>query len=250
MIHARLIALASILPMTLACQSAFAAQGGAQPSTPAAGLLPPARSAIEVAVGEQGGVPSLAVLLRQLTGSTGVNFTANASVRTALEQASCGLLASLSIPPAEAWVWVESLLENEGFSLGVLSADAPHLVAVYAQQRSSGDAWARVSMTVPSSQIEALADHPALLVSTVLELPHTDVRQLGNSLRGLTTDPTGQQTVIPVGNTNSVILSGTGRQVHQLVTMLREVDAAMARMPPPVAPEAAPAGATGEKPAR
>jgi hypothetical protein len=224
LIPQRFLALVSILPLTLACQSAYASPGGAQPKAPPAGLLPPAKTAIEIQIAE-GSQPSLSQVLQQLGASAGVSFTAVHSVRNELEQVPCGVLASVTVPPAEAWVWVESLLQNEGFSLGVLSASAPCLVAVYGPPRG-GEANVRAYTTLAASEIELLAEHPALLVSTTLELPHTDVRQLGNSLRGLTTDPTGAQNVIPVGNTNSVILTGGGRQVLQLVTMLREVEAA------------------------
>lgn len=228
MILHRILALASIVPFTLACQSAYAASGGAHPKASSAGLLPPAKNTIEIQIGESS-QPTLSQVLQQLTASTGVSFTAVHSVRRELETIPCGLLASVTIPPAEAWLWVESLLQNEGFALGLLSTDAPCLVAVYPLQPRAGEAWVRNYTTVASSEIESLAEHPALLVSTTLELPHTDVRQLGNSLRGLTTDPTGQQNVIPVGSTNSVILTGTGRQILQLVTMLKEVNAAEAK---------------------
>jgi general secretion pathway protein D len=64
----------------------------------------------------------------------------------------------------------------------------------------------------------------------VLHLPHTDVRTLGNSLRGLTSaDPSGQQGVIPVGNTNSVILSGFASSVASMARILRLVDEESAR---------------------
>lgn len=227
MIPHRFLALVSFLPLTLACQSAYAAPGGANPKPPPAGLLPPAKGPIELQVEGQVG-PNLALALERLSAATGVHFTAHEHVRQQLASTDCGLLTSVSVPAAEAWVWVESLLQHEGFVLGILSADAPQLVAVYPLVPQGGRPFFPAYHTVPVSQIEALAEHPAVLVSTTLELPHTDVRQLGNSLRGLTTDPTGQQTVVPVGNSNSVILTGTGRGVLQLVTMLREVEAAQA----------------------
>jgi type II secretory pathway component GspD/PulD (secretin) len=246
--NARLLALAAVLPLSVACQSAFAASGGPAPKPLPAELLPQAKAALEVAGGDS--KTSLAHLLQQLSAATGVTFTATDDVRQMLASSSCGVLASTTVPPAEAWVWTESLLQNEGFVLGILSANAPWLVAVYPQQPTGGRFRSLVYFTVPSAEIEALAEHPTLLVSTVLDLPHTDVRQLGNSLRGLTTDPTGSQNVIPVGNTNSVILTGHGRQVLQLVTMLREVDAAMAQVQPPAAPASASPGTAGGNPPR
>lgn len=249
MIQQRLLALAFVLPTTLACQSAFAATGGGAPNAAPAGLLPPAKGPIEVTV-ENGAAPKLVAVLAQLSASTGVTFTADERVQQELASSSCGVLSTVSVPAAEAWGWVESLLLQGGFVLCLLSPEAPHLVAVQSLEPRGGRMPTQTLHFVPSSQIDALAEHPALLVTTVLEMPNTDVRQLGNSLRGLTIDPTGQQNVIPVGNTDSVILSGTGRQVLSLVTMLREVEAAQAASAARRAQEAKPAGEQGTPPPR
>ena len=220
----RFLALASILTMTLACRTAFGSPAGSPPATGATGLLPPATTSLELEVVDSAN-PSLSEVLVQLSASTGVHFTASEDVQQGLQRSHCGLLGSVSVPADRAWLWTESLLEHEGFQLGILSADAPCLVAVYPLLPTPGRPGVRANTPVDESRLELLAEHPVLLVSTTLELPHTDVRQLGNSLRGLTTDPTGQQNVVPVGNTNSVILTGTGRQVRQLATLLREIDA-------------------------
>jgi hypothetical protein len=242
LIQQRLLALAFVLPMSLACQSAYAANGAADPEAPPAGLLPPAKGPIELKV-ENGVGPKLSGALRQLSAATGVHFTADESVQLALDSVACGVLTSVSVPASQAWVWVESLLQHGGFVLSILSAEEPHLVAVHAQVPQGRHAPAIQDHFVPASRIEVLAEHPALMVSTTLELPNTDVRQLGNSLRGLISDPTARQNVVPVGNTNSVILTGTGQSVLQLVTVLREVEAAEAAAAARRAQEAKAAGA-------
>ena len=250
MISHRFLALASILPLTLACQTAHAAPSNGAPQAARAGLLPPARTAIELRVDGEAS-SRLDQVLQQLSASTGVTFTASELVRQMLSQSSCGVLANVSVPPAQAWQRVESMLEQEGFHLGLLSADDPWLVAVYSTMNPGGrPGGQRVATTVTAARLEALAEHPALLVTTTLDLPHTDVRQLGNSLRGLTTDPTGQQNVVPVGNTNSVILTGTGRNVHQLAKLLLEVEAREAAAQERRAKEAGETGAQGEGGAR
>lgn len=250
LIQPRLLALAFVLPLILACQSAYAATGGASPKAPPAGLLPPAKGPIELRV-ENGVGPKLSGALQQLSAVTGVTFTADEIVQRELDSIACGVLTSVSVPAPQAWLWVESLLQHGGFVLSILSAEAPHLVAVHTQvPRGGRPPYPIHDHFVPASRIEALSEHPALMVSTTLELPHTDVRQLGNSLRGLTTDPTGRQNVIPVGNTNSVILSGTGQGVLQLVTILREVEAAEAAAAARRAQEAKPAEEPASTPPR
>ena len=69
------------------------------------------------------------------------------------------------------------------------------------------------------------SQHPGLMVQTTVRLEHVDVRTLGNSLRALSSDARGTQGVIPVGNTSSVLLSGTVRQVTELVETLQRINA-------------------------
>ncbi len=78
---------------------------------------------------------------------------------------------------------------------------------------------------VPVEQIEVYADHPARLITTTLELEWTDVRTLSNSLRTMLTDANTQQ-IIPVGSSNSVILTGFCPNVVDLVRMLRMINEA------------------------
>ena len=66
-----------------------------------------------------------------------------------------------------------------------------------------------------------------LLNTTVIHLPHTDVRQLSNSMRTMITDANTQQ-MLPAGNTNSMVLTGFASNVAALARMLRIVDEAAA----------------------
>lgn len=241
----RVLAIALLLPLTLACRTAFAAAGGASPAAPTVGLLPAAKGPIDLPLGEEGG-PSLAEVLVQLSATTGVEFTASEQVHQMLRRASCGLLRDVSVPAEQAWKWTESMLEHEGFLLGLLTTEAPYLVAVYPALPTPGRANVRASTVIAESQLELLAEHPVMLVSMTLDLPHIDVRQLANSLRGLTTDPTGQQNVVPVGNSNSVILTGSGRSVFQLATLLREIDTREAAAQAQHGQEGEPEGIQGE----
>ena len=76
---------------------------------------------------------------------------------------------------------------------------------------------------MPVKDIGLYARHPAVLITTMIELPSTDVRTISNSMRGLLSDTITQQ-IIPVGNTNSLVLGGSGASIANLVTVLRECD--------------------------
>jgi hypothetical protein len=220
----RLAALAALLPICVACQTAFAASAGAPPDGSGAGLFPPATRAIEVQVTESA-TDNLAYLVDELSDATGVVFAMTEQARNLLRQTSSGLGADVTIAPTEAWSWVEGLLHHQGFLLTVATSRPPHVLAVVPASPMGGQFQpSRSALHVPVSELASLEEHPALLVVTVLDLPHTDVRQLGNSLRALTNDPSGAQSIVPVGNSSSVILTGLGQQVVDLVRMLRWVD--------------------------
>ena len=78
---------------------------------------------------------------------------------------------------------------------------------------------------VTADELEAWAAHPAVLIQTIVSLPHVDVRQLSNSLRTLITDANTQQ-MLPAGNTSSMILVGFADQVAHMATMLRKANEA------------------------
>jgi hypothetical protein len=110
------------------------------------------------------------------------------------------------------------------------------LLGVY--HRSSNVRTAQ-RVEVPAERLHELADHPALLVRTSLDLAPLDVRQLATSLRGLLTD-TNIQALVPAGQ-HSLILQGTGQHVLHLTGMLRSVQRAAQeeaeRRPPPAEEE-------------
>ena len=70
-------------------------------------------------------------------------------------------------------------------------------------------------------------DQPATLITTVVNLPNTDVRSLSNTMRQLIADPNTQQ-MIPAGSSNSFVLTGFGSQVAALARMLKIIDEASA----------------------
>lgn len=219
----------TLLALTLACPScqasaaSLAASTGAGPTVSgrsAQDPLPRARQAVQVRVGDSSN-DSLAELVTALSSSTGVAFTMSDHVRSMLSQTRSGVTTNVEIPPDQLWPWVEGLLVHHGFALTARTTEAPFLLGVW---QANGRDGAPRYLRVEADQLASYAQHPALMIRTTLHLPHTDVRQLGNSLRAISADPSGSQMVVPVGNTSSIILSGTGSQVFELMAILQEVE--------------------------
>lgn len=249
----RLASLAALssLSLCVACQTALAAPGGAGPSPRCAGLLPPATRPIEVQPASEE-KDTLAYLLVELGASTGTVFAVNPVVGNLLRSQRTGLMTDTSIQPSEAWSLCEALLFHNGFRLSVTTARPPHVLGVVPVLPIAGQATPWRSMPIePGADLALLEEHPALLVTLTIDLPHTDVRQISNSLRGLMDPMSAQQTFFPIGNSNSAVLSGTGTQVLDLVRMLRQVDesarAQLERFAPPAGTtaEVKPPGSSG-----
>lgn len=203
-------------------------------------LLPPARGPLDVSVAG-GGALTLADLLGRLSKSTGVTFSTQDLVDAQLKRTTVVLSDSKSVPAADVYPWVEAVLLQHGCSLGVLHGGESPLVGVYIATIPGSARPDAVS--IEPEQIGECRVHPALLFMTVVHLPHTDVRTLGNSMRGITSDPASPQGLLPVGNTNSVIVQGTGQHVADLVAMLQAIDGNSARDIAPSGPAAAQAAA-------
>jgi len=184
--------------------------------TPSAGMK------IQIAPGEE---MSLDKLLDEFSRVTGQNLLISKDSCSALKSVPTGLNRSVDVPANEVYSFVENVLAHNQYVLQVLSDHEPRLLGVQslAQGRNSNRSLSDLAHYVPVKDIGLYARHPAVLVTTMVELPSTDVRQLSNSLRTLLSDAVSQQ-IIPVGNTNSLVLGGSGAAVANLVTVLRECD--------------------------
>jgi hypothetical protein len=213
----RFLTCASLLTLALACSA---------PSTtdrrdPAADILPPASGSLHIAAGE--GSPTLEQLVNELSRLTGVTTSASEAVRLSLRNQRLALSGEVSIPPGEVYPWVEGLLDQHGFVVAVVSDRPPHLLAIQAKMPLPPDGAPGPFLSIPAERVADLSAHPALLVQTVVELPHLDVRMIGNSLRQLFVGEVSSG-MLPVAQSSSMILAGTGRQVSGVYAMLREID--------------------------
>lgn len=187
----------------------------------ASGPLFPAPSGPLSLQGDGGRPLNMFEVLERLSSLTNVTYSSDARITEQLKATPVALTQSGKVSGEDAYAWVESLLSQSGFTLAMLQQGKRPLVGVYST--ASRPASAPPFLVVDVAQIDECRAHPALLVSMVVSLPHTDVRALGNSLRTLTQD-NGPSMVTPVGTTKSVVIGGTGRYVADTVTMLLTVD--------------------------
>jgi hypothetical protein len=174
---------------------------------------------------------------------TGIRAVIMADTRAMLMKLPTGLTEPLDVPASRVYSTVETMLAESGFVITLLQAEPPILVgiATIVQGGRQGK-----PLTPANVDLDVAAKHPALLTTLVVTLPHTNVRDLSNSMRQMFQDPQSQQ-IIPVGNSNSILLTGRGGEVAKIARMLLEVDAAEARNQAEDANRVAPSGSVEKK---
>ncbi len=190
-------------------------------------LFPLPSADMVVAVGEQGDSWTVMDMALDYGRLTNQHFIIDAETQGYLQNGGTGLRRSLVVRKADVQAVFEHVLEQNDFVLLVLRQQEPRLLSIVSLQTGSRNGIRASAMFVSAEDLESWGAHAAILITTVLHLPHTDVRQLSNSMRTMITDSNTQQ-MLPAGNSNSLVLTGFASNVAELVRMLRIVDEAAA----------------------
>jgi hypothetical protein len=163
-------------------------------------------------------------VLGALADQTGQALVVDRETRALLETSETGLLRDTKVPAELAWTYVESLLAFHGAICSFEVREVPTLVAVRSRSASRAPASAPVPLFADVAQLGWFERHPAFLGRASLELPNTDVRQLVNSLRAVQTPHSGYDSLINAGQTQAIVITGSGAQIVQTVQLLQLVD--------------------------
>lgn len=199
-----------------------------QPLTQSPDRLFPLPSAdMVVAVGEQGDSWKVMDMALDYGRLTNQHFIIDAETQGYLQSSGTGLRRSLVVSKADVQAVLEHVLEQNDFVLLVLRQQEPRLLSIVSLQTGSRNNIRKSAMFVSAEDLESWGAHAAILITTAIHLPHTDVRQLSNSMRTMITDANTQQ-MLPAGNSNTMVLTGFASNVAALARMLRIVDDAAA----------------------
>jgi general secretion pathway protein D len=160
--------------------------------------------------------------------ATGKNLTPDKSVATQLVDTKIKMFGQKRIPKAEFYEFYQILMFINGFTITKVGPD--HL-AVYLIQGMNPQAGARAAgglkdeaIYVMPDELDRYADQVATQILTVLHLPNYDVRTLQSTLRPLMPNDQTGSGIMPVGNTQSVVLRGFAPNIVALARILRLVD--------------------------
>jgi general secretion pathway protein D len=160
--------------------------------------------------------------------TTGLNFTYSEETKGLLTKAKLRMFGQKRIPKTDFYSFFQIMMIINDFVCSKIGPDHLSVIVISGLQQGAGQRGNTLrseAVYVFSDDIDRYADQPATLVTTVIDLPNTDVRTLSNSMRTMFTDANTQQ-IIPVGNSNSLIITGFGSNVASIVKMLRFVDKA------------------------
>jgi len=157
--------------------------------------------------------------------TTGQNFTYSKETQPLLKQAKLRMFGQKRIPKTDFYSFFQIMMIINDFVCSKIGPEHLSVIVISSMSQSGqrGGSLRNEAVYVFSDDIDRFADQPATLVTTVIDLPNTDVRTLSNSMRTMFTDANTQQ-IIPVGNSNSLIITGFGSNVASIVKMLRFVD--------------------------
>ena len=157
--------------------------------------------------------------------ATGINFTYTKETSQMLQVAKLRMFGPKRIPKSDFYSFFQIMMIINDFVCSRIGPDHLAVVVISSMNTQQRNNLRNDAVYVDSKDIERYASQPATLVTTVLDLPNTDVRTLSNSMRTMFTDANTQQ-IIPVGNSNSLIITGFGSNVASIVKMLQLVDEA------------------------
>ncbi len=186
-------------------------------------LFPPARTDMEITWTSDTDRPTLGDVVSKYGDLTGQRLIVDNETAAYLRQ-PITLDRPLTIPAAKVQGFVEELLSSNNLVMSIHRKEAPRLVGIRSLQTGARHTIRAISRVVDADDVELMRRHPALLFSTVVQLPHLDVRQVSNTMRSMIVDTNTQQ-MLPVGNSNVMLLVGFGPSLADWVEYLRRIDA-------------------------
>ena len=222
------LALAPLLAAVLAVTPLARSTGVESPAATELGWwssFPEPSSDLVIEVSPASVSPSVMKLVEQYAELTGQRFVIPGETRQLLENSTSHLLSSATVPKAEVQAFFETLLLESDFVLRIARERAPRLLAIESLRTQDRNTVRGRARFVPREHLAVMRDHPAMIFTTAIAMPYSDVRQLSNSMRTLITDANTQQ-CLPAGNTDSLILVGFAEWICPLVETLDAIEAA------------------------
>jgi len=224
--------------LAVAAALALPVQRGAQPAAQDEGAAPEIpviqedeRNYIITVSEDEAQRPTLEQFVNLCQEATGRNFTYNQETQNDLKSRRLFMFGTKEVPKEDFYRFFQIMMFINEFVC--VDVGPPHISITLIQSLSgpsaqTGRGIRQKAEYVLPEDLEDYIDQPATLVTTVLHLPNTEVRQLTTSLRTLFTDTVTQGMI--AASDHSVILQGFGSSIAALARLLYLIDEEAARV--------------------
>ena len=154
---------------------------------------------------------------------TGLNFIWGAETEALLKNQQVNLLGAKTIEKERFYSFFQVMMIISDFVCTEIGEDDISVIKIDSLATAARNNLRAGALYVEPERLAEYEDQPATLITTVVSLPNTDVRQVSNSMRSMITDPNTQQ-MLPAGNSQSMVLVGFGSNVVALANMLKIID--------------------------
>ncbi len=131
---------------------------------------------------------------------------------------------AMTIAPERFQMTFETLLVANDFVLTPLTAEEPRLFSITSLNTARRHTVSTLGIFLPADRVDDAAAHPAILFTTVIDLPDLDARNLASSMRHMFPDQNVSQ-LLAAGSTSSVAMWGFGPMVKRTRDLLMTVKA-------------------------
>lgn len=156
---------------------------------------------------------------------TGLQFTWGEDTESLLKQRKVRLIGTKKIPKESFYSFFQVMMIISEFVCSEIGEDDIAVVKIDSLTGAGRSNLRASAIYVEPDDLATYSNKPATLITTVVTLPNTDVRQVSNSMRTMITDANTQQ-MLPAGNSNSMVLVGFGSNVVAMANMLKIIDEA------------------------
>lgn len=165
---------------------------------------------------------------------TGLKFTWGEDTEGLLKQRQVRLIGTMEVPKERFYKFFQVMMIISEFVCTEIGETDIMVIKIDSLQGAGRSNLRSTAIYVTPDKLQDYADQPATLITTVVTLPNTDVRQVSNSMRTMITDANTQQ-MLPAGTSNSMVLVGFGSNVVAMANMLHIIDeASKVTVPDPV----------------
>jgi len=163
-------------------------------------------------------------LLGDFSVLSGENLMMDADTVELLKIRTSGLVRDVSVGPEELYSVVEGLLVRNRCVLLDVRRESPRVMKVVSLETQARSGVRGAARYVREAEVEAYAQHPALMITTTVHLENADVRTVGQSMRAVVVD-SNVEMILAVSQSRQIVLTGTAGVVWDRVQMLRDIDA-------------------------